>query len=158
MNRLLRTAMAVIFLGCAQLAVAQIQVEYFWNTDNGLGRCTRVEGSAVVGGEISFELSTDTLSSGVHRLGVRAFVVSDTASYFSPTFYSYIVKPLRETEVREIEYFWNSDPGLGNATKVAGGTAKVGESVSFSIPTDTLAPGVHRLGVRAKDVIWSTTE
>ena len=157
MNRLLRTAIAVIFLCCAQLVVAQIQVEYFWNTDNGLGRCTRVEGSVAVGGEISFELSTDTLSSGVHRLGVRAFVVSDTASYFSPTLYSYIVKPLRETEVREIEYFWNSDPGLGNATKVAGGTAKVGESVSFSVPTDTLAPGVHRLGVRAKDLGWSPT-
>ena len=147
----------VLLLCCTQWATAQIQVEYFWNKDNGLGKCTRVGGEARVGGELTFALPTDTLPYGVNLLGVRAFVESDTATYWSPTLYSYIAKPLRETQVREIEYFWDNDPGLGNATKVAGGTAKVGESLSFSIPTDTLAPGVHRLGVRAKDVGWSPT-
>ena len=150
-------ATLVSLLCCTQWATAQIQVEYFWNKDNGLGKCTRVGGEARVGGELTFALPTDTLPYGVNLLGVRAFVESDTATYWSPTLYSYIVKPLPETQVREIEYFWDNDPGLGNATKVAGGTAKVGESVSFNIPTDTLSPGVHRLGVRAKDVGWSPT-
>ena len=150
------TAMLAVFLCCTQWSMAQIQVEYFWNVDNGLGECTRVEGSAAVGGELNFRLSTEELPYGINRLGIRAFVVSDTASYYSPTIYSYVAKP-RKNAVSAIEYFWDNDPGVGMATKVANANANVGESVSFRIATDTLSIGIHKLGMRVKDVHWSHT-
>ena len=149
-------ATLALLLCCAQWATAQIQVEYFWNKDSGLGRCTRVGGQASVGGELTFTLPTDTLPYGVNLLGVRAFVESDTATYWSPTLYRFIAKP-RESVISAIEYFWDNDPGLGKAATVPFGNAKPGESVSFNIPTDTLSPGIHRLGVRAKDLGWSPT-
>ena len=149
-------ATLALLLCCAQWATAQIQVEYFWNKDSGLGKCTRVGGEARVGGEMTFTLPTDTLPYGVNILGVRALVESDTATYWSPTLYRFIAKP-RKDAISEVEYFWDSDPGLGNAINVACGNVKPGESVSFNIPTDTLSPGIHRLGVRAKDLGWSPT-
>ena len=155
--RLLRSVAIFALLLCGTSRVtAQIQVEYFWDADNGLGKCTRVNGSAAVGGELGFKISTDELSYGIHTLGVRAFVLSDTASYFSPTVYSYVVKA-GEQEISALEYFWDNDPGIGNATRVAGATAKSGESVSFKISAKGLTSGIHTLGVRAKSVGWSPT-
>ena len=155
---LLRYTIILAMLLCSiPYAAAQIQVEYFWNVDNGIGKCARADATAAVGGELSFRISTEELSPGVHTLGIRAFVASDTASYFSPTVCSYVAKP-HEAAISEIEYFWDEDPGFGKATKIDGLTAKQGESVSFRIPAADLAPGVHRLGIRAKDISWSPTE
>ena len=155
--RLLRRVYILFAILCCTASVtAQIQVEYFWGTDKGLGKCTRVDGSAEIGGELNFKLPTGELPYGISCLGVRAFVESDTATYYSSTLYSYIVKTI-DSEISEIEYFWNNDPGLGNATAVLNGKLEPGSEFSFSLPTDTLSPGIHCLGIRAKDLVWSPT-
>ena len=154
---LLRGAlMLVMLLCCAGLASAQIHVEYFWNTDNGLGNCTRIPEHATPGGEINTGIPTTELPYGIHRLGVRAFIEGDTARYFSPTLYSYVVIS-RERSINDVEYFWDNDPGLGNATKLIDTPIAPETELSFTVPTDTLSSGVHRLGIRAKDTAWSPT-
>ena len=155
--RLLRRVYILFAILCCTASVtAQIQVEYFWGTDKGLGKCTRVDGSAEIGGVLNFKLPTGELPYGISCLGVRAFVESDTATYYSSTLYSYIVKTI-DSEISEIEYFWNNDPGLGNATAVLNGKLEPGSEFFFSLPTDTLSPGIHCLGIRAKDLAWSPT-
>ena len=56
-----------------------------------------------------------------------------------------------------LEYFFDHDPGHGQATKIQPVTE--GDN-ALSIPTYSLTPGSHRLCLRAQDEngVWSTTE
>ncbi len=154
---LLRCTMILALMLCCTLRVAaQIQVEYFWDEDNGIGKCTRVGASATESGEISFELSTDELSSGIHTLGLRSFIVSDTASYYSPTLYKYVlIESVKEDYAQFVEYFWDNDPGYGNGVCVALQPNATGNDVSFEVPTTGLNDGIHTLFVRTKARGWS---
>ena len=56
-----------------------------------------------------------------------------------------------------LEYFFDHDPGHGQAAKIQ--TVTAGDN-ALSIPTEGLTPGSHRLCLRAQDEngVWSTTE
>ncbi|MEE4175994.1 MAG: T9SS type A sorting domain-containing protein [Bacteroides sp.] len=53
-------------------------------------------------------------------------------------------------QVTRAEYFWDADPGFGNATPLALVAAEDLE-VSLEIPLEALEPGLHTLFVRARD-------
>ena len=135
---------------CAALAAtAQTSVEYFWDMDPGYGQGTVVsytaEGETT---EVAFDVSTATLTAGVHRLGIRTLNKRDDGTlYYSPTYFKYVVKDV-VPEHTEIEYFWNEDPGMGKGYRV--GYTAGGEmcDATFTASMAELANGLHRLGLR----------
>ena len=135
------------------------KVEYFWNTDPGTGNGTMVDAA---GGEAVFTLSTEGLNNGIHLLGLRAISKDDNGGEdnYSPTVWYTLVKADPTiSKVTKMEYFWNTDPGMGNATQQAIVEADGGAMAHMEIPTDALGDGLHLLGIRfATGDQWSGTQ
>lgn len=141
---------------CSLWAAAQIEVEYFWDTDPGLGRATAVAVSSynteTTTYDVTFDVSTAGLEFGVHKLGMRAL----SADYWSPTIFGYVMIA-RKVYADRVEYFWDTDPGYGRATQVSIATGDDPTTVSFDIDVDGLSEGVHTLGLRSYALGWSPT-
>lgn len=135
---------------CAALAAtAQTSVEYFWDMDPGYGQGTVVsytaEGETT---EVAFDVSTATLTAGVHRLGIRTMNTRDDGTlYYSPTYFKYVVKDV-VPERTEIEYFWDEEPGYGKGDRVSYTAGDAMCDAAFDVSTAALANGLHRLGLR----------
>lgn len=146
--------LAVCGLGCL-LAVslhAQNLIEYFWDTDPGIGRATIVKGQGDE--QVDCQIPTDGLSGGAHMLGIRAL----NGKYASPTVLRVVYKSTPMTGGGRVEYFWDADPGIGRATVLPADLSGDASTVGFTLPTDGLAAGVHLLGVRAgNNAGWSPT-
>ena len=132
------------------------RIEYFIDTDPGYGLATEVTGytpGTNVNG-LTFTTPVSTLSSGVHKIQVRAKDANGNWSVVnSMVFYRDLLGTGSAlTNVSRIEYFIDNDPGYGSATEVTGytpGTNVAG--LSFTAPLTGVSDGVHRLQVRAKD-------
>ena len=127
------------------------QVEYFWDTDPGVGNAHQYELPSNNNGMVSLDIPTDTLSTGIHMLGMRAF-----CGQWSSTTLRYVAISATDGEIERIEYFWDADPGIGNAHQYKLPSNNNG-MVSLEIPTDTLSTGIHLLGMRALHGQWSNT-
>ena len=128
---------------------AQDKIEYFWNTDPGMGNGTVVAATA---GEASFTLSTEALSYGLNLLGIRAI---NGYSYSATQLYTVLKQDTTVWRISKAEYFWDTDPGVGNGTSYpidASGMA------DFSVLTDDLTEGLHVLGLRVYNGNWSGTQ
>lgn len=159
-----------LFLICPLLVFAQnksiIQAEYFWDNDPGVGNgvaFTAVDGAldeaveALINGNVSIP------ANGSHTFNIR---VKDWSSSWGPVF-SVVVTALpsvteqREITVSEAEYFWDTDPGEGNATPMLafdGNFDEAFEEVMAQAP-GTLLEGIHVLHVRMREPQnnWSNT-
>ena len=149
MNNTLRTPMRKIrrWIMClsfmwATLLQAQNRIEYFWNTDPGIGR-----GNILIGNNETFtaEIPTNDLPIGVNLLGIRAL----EGGYASPTLLSMVFNALPFGEDNtKLEYFWDEDPGIGSATPypiALGGETTV---LNMSLVTSDIPAGIHTLGLR----------
>lgn len=126
--------------------------EYFWNTDPGVGLATPFDlpnAQDTLNANVS--VSTFGLDAGWHNLYTR---IRTTNGFFGPT------AKKRVYVSRAIvggEYFWDTDPGVGNGTPL--GTLTIGTTaqVCDEVSTVGLAEGVHYLYVRSvsDDGIWS---
>lgn len=59
------------------------------------------------------------------------------------------------------EYFFNTDPGVGNATKIKFANPYADSSFAFKIPISQIPPGAHTLYIRTRDSAnnnWSITQ
>ena len=159
MNNTLRTPMRKIrrWIMClsfmwATLLQAQNRIEYFWNTDPGIGR-----GNILIGNNETFtaEIPTNDLPIGVNLLGIRAL----EGGYASPTLLSMVFNalPFGENNTK-LEYFWDEDPGIGSATPypiALGGETTV---LNMSLVTSDIPAGIHTLGLRlGYGNIWTPT-
>lgn len=136
-------------------------VEFFIDHDPGYGNANSI-GSFSMNTDISFldSIATDTLALGFHTLYLRPrleggrwgipeqrlFYVDQTGEVFS--------------NIVELEYFFDLDPGYDQATAVPIGTPSVDVVRDFFTATATLSSGIHTLHVRAKDEngTWSIPE
>ena len=139
-----------VVVGIAQCLTAQDQIEYFWNSDPGIGKAAKVTAK---NGEVQFSLSTESLPEGVNLLGIRAI----DGDYYSSTLLHTIIKASAFTGESRVEYFWDKDPGMGNATVYPVNMSGKEPTIQLSIPTDTLSPGAHLLGLRIFNGAWSQT-
>ncbi len=134
------------------------KVEYFWNIDPGAGNGTAVDAA---GGEATFALSTEELGYGIHLLGIRAMSEEDGSGEvnYSPTVWYTLVKADPTiSHITKMEYFWDTDPGMGNATQQAIVEADGGAMACMELSTDALGEGLHLLGMRfATGDQWSGT-
>lgn len=84
---------------------------------------------------------------------IRAIIVSFV--FISLFFSSY----LRGQQIKRAEYFFDGDPGIGNATALSITQANTLDN-NFSIPTSSLGQGIHILRIRVQDTdgSWSLAE
>ncbi len=128
-----------------------VAAEYFFDTDPGFGNGTN---TAVVAGQtVNFNIngSIAALSRGLHQLYVRTKdAIGRWSITSSQVFYKETVNSNPVPNVVAAEYFFDSDPGFGNAT---GATLTAGQLVTFNFAGNitALSNGLHQLYVRTRD-------
>lgn len=134
------------------------KLEYFIDVDPGLGIASNVSGiptSANIN-DYLFSIPT-TVANGIHNLGFRS--QDQNANWSHTNFKSvYVFTPDVISNITNMEYFIDTDPGQGNAFAITGFTSQPNVNYGFTIP-NTLPSGVHIVGYRTKDSNqkWSHT-
>lgn len=137
-----------------------VAAEYFFDADPGFGQANPIQLSEETSQpELDFVLDLNDLSPGLHNLVVR---VQDSVGRWSlsqtQTFYLTPGTPDQPAEIIAAEYFFDSDPGFGNATPCPfTPSSEVDEN--FIISVVGLEDGEHTLYIRAQDSDgqWSLT-
>jgi len=131
--------------------------EYFYDTDPGLGSGTSV--SLTSGATVDFNksISTSGISAVIHFLYFRV-KNADGLWSLTDSKLMYITESSTINNIVAAEYFFDNDPGFGNAAALsvlAGDTVNISSTISIS----ALSSGLHYLNVRVKnaDGIWSLT-
>lgn len=158
-SQTLRTLMALVLAVCASGSLkAQQQLEYFFDSDPGFGLGRRMTANTDADGNFSFSAPTTGLEPGTHLLGFRIYkpgdpnasIERDKSSHFSPTILQHIYVPSSDPSVvSRVEYFWDTDPGAGKATRLDITPDNEVSLNNVQIPTTSLAKGTHLLGIRA---------
>lgn len=133
-------------------SVTITKAEYFFDVDPGTGLATAV--SVTPAGQINQNIvvPTTALTPGFHNLNFRVRDDKGKWSHFATRTF-YIVPPPATplaTTLRKVEYFFDADPGTGNATPLTI-TSGNPQDNSFALDISALSPGFHRLGIRYQD-------
>ncbi|HZY81946.1 MAG TPA: gliding motility-associated C-terminal domain-containing protein [Cyclobacteriaceae bacterium] len=131
-----------------------VQFEYFFDTEPGYGAGTQL--SVTAGTQIDFPalINAASLSNGFHSIHIRARDSNGQWGFAEKrTFYVDGV-----TQVTELEYYIDTDPGEGNGTGVAITPGSLID-LDFIIPTTTLGGGSHIIGIRGASIdgTWGST-
>ncbi|MCC6836273.1 MAG: gliding motility-associated C-terminal domain-containing protein [Cytophagales bacterium] len=133
--------------------------EYFFDTDPGLGNGTPV--SITPGATSSFVISvpTTSLTAGFHFLGVRTKGANGKWGNFEARGFYISTSTTDVPNLATAEYFFDTDPGLGNGTPVSITPGAI-SNFAINIPTTSLTPGFHFLAVRTKGLngAWGNFE
>ena len=149
-----QTYITYVMVDAAPLAPSDYKGEYYWDSDPGIGKATPMTFSASGEQSIS-EIACDGLTAGVHTLGMRV----TNGGLWSPTQTYLVLVPATASDNHWIvEYFCDSDPGIGKATRLDGALVGEGGTVNIDILAEDLEPGTHTLGFRATSGgPWSQT-
>jgi hypothetical protein len=139
-----------LFLPVALFAQDITYAEYFIDNDPGFGEAVSVPVSAP-GADLtlSFTASLQALDPGVHQIFLRA---KDDSEKWGPvvfsTFFLVEIPSAGASNIQEMEYFIDSDPGFGLATSIP--VASPGTDLSFNFTDDlqALNPGLHQIFFR----------
>lgn len=136
------------------------QIEYFIDTDPGIGLATQVSFTAASTiTNLAIDISAMPLTSGFHILYVRS-KSSDGKWTHTHLRSFYIVPFVATTTITQVEYFIDTDPGVGLATQVSFTAAPTITNLPIDISAVPLTPGFHKLYVRSKtsDGQWTHTQ
>jgi len=126
-------------------------LEYFIDTDPGVGMGPPLTLENDTNSIDSYLLPIDTINPGIHVLYVRGKDNAGNWSYTSRKLF--YIRPGSETPNRlltDLEYFIDTDPGfgLGIPLQLDNDTNSI---ALYDIALDTFTPGLHHLYVRGKD-------
>jgi hypothetical protein len=134
--------------------------EYFFDTDPGFKAASAItvspQDSVILQ---NFNTVTNGLPVGYHKLYIR---LKDIDGNWSLTTRRNV--EVINTAVYVIagaEYFFNTDPGAGNANPVSFSLPAADSSFNFKIPLSAIPTGAHTLYIRARDSVnsnWSLTQ
>jgi len=150
-----RLILIIGFLLAVSLCTAQQinKAEYFIDGDPGYGLGTPIAiNSPAEKVELSFDISTNTLSEGFHRMVFRAR--DDLGRWsFTPIHYFYIFKThsLTISQINKAEYFIDVDPGLGLATPITVNSPGDKLTLLVDVNVNSLSDGFHKMGLRVRD-------
>ena len=154
-----------IYPASTALPPAQIvKAEYFFDTDPGVGNGTAVSPGFTTAdtADVTTTISTTGLSSGFHSLFTRTLNANGKWSlYEGRNFYIYppasVVPPAK---IVKAEYFFDSDPGVGNGTSIPSIPTADTVDISTTMNTTGLASGFHDLFIRTENTLgkWSLYE
>lgn len=148
----------ILILSSINVKAQQInQLEYFWNTDPGIGMATPiiVIPDSII--DVTFQPSIAGLPQGINSLYVRA---KNDSLHWSFAQKSLIFITLPTTfGASEMEYFIDTDPGFGQGTYVAISNDSL-INISFNVNLTGIQTGLHTLYVRTKNQqgFWSFTQ
>lgn len=135
-----------------------VQAEYFVDSDPGVGSATPLPVSAGQIIDETFSIPTSGLANGLHVLQVRIKDGADTWSlYYRDYFFIQDVSSFTSSPITDAEYFFDTDPGIGNGTSIAVTEGfNIDESFVIPVPLD-ITDGTHYLYFRVKnmDDNWS---
>ncbi|WP_153798153.1 hypothetical protein [Foetidibacter luteolus] len=148
--KLLTGILLLLLMQGAARAQNITQLEYFVDTDLGVGQNTRVNVTPSADGNFPFTVKTTGLSIGMHKLYIRTKNSDGKWSITARRNFEIIPNQAKKTIVAG-EYFFDTDPGMGAAAKI---TISPQDSVimqSFTAQVTGLQPGYHKLYTRFKD-------
>ena len=145
MKRLHYNLLAIALSSITATSVwSQQKVEYFWDSDPGVGKGQVLQNFTGSEAIVSTSLDASKLSEGIHHLGLRAL----NDGRFSATYYrSFYVPPKEEGFIR-IEYAWDSAPALGKGTALVFSSGS-NVDLTQSLSVRGLKTGIHTLYIRA---------
>ncbi|MBL7941226.1 MAG: hypothetical protein JNM00_00565, partial [Flavobacteriales bacterium] len=130
-----------------------VEGEYFWDIDPGVGNATSFS-VGTPGTDLNFDFSPSTngLSNGNHLLGFRT---KNADGVWGETF----TKPIHVHHFTGLEYFFDTDPGVGNATQAIFDSNLSTFTGNVELSSSVTSPGPHTMGVRVKGIgeKWGTT-
>lgn len=141
-----------------------VGIEYFINDDPGQGLAIFIDVTDDFTVDIpSLIALTDTLSAGYHIIGTRAKTELgnwgwyERRSFYVTTTGAVIVPPVQK--IVDVEYYFDVDPGQGQATSLGPYTPNLTFDLNELIP-NALTPGYHTFNVRSQDSIghWGFVE
>ena len=127
------------------------EVEYFFDTDPGVGNATIVDVADAPVLNETLLLPINSLSSGIHILHMRAKNDANTWSFYArQTFYIVNFSSGLNNTITEAEYFIDTDPGVGNAQplSITSGTTL---NETFAIALNSISEGIHVIHIRVKN-------
>ncbi|MDW3192400.1 MAG: cadherin domain-containing protein [Cytophagales bacterium] len=133
-------------------------LEYFIDDDPGYGNGTAVSLSASDSKAVTeLDIDLGSTSTGFHQAYFRSRNSNDWGFTQVLNFFN-LQAP--DTTVTGIEYFIDSDPGLGNGTFIASTIPDQEVDLNFTVPLTDVAVGFHQLYTRAKsgNGTWSPTQ
>lgn len=131
------------------------QLEYFYDSDPGFGQGSSLSITAGDTINLNASLSNSSLTTGMHKLYVRA---KNAQGYWSLNREQlfYLTQIQTNEQLIAAEYFYDNDPGIGNATSIA---ISSGDTINLSaiISVAALGKGLHNLYFRVKNAkgYWS---
>jgi Secretion system C-terminal sorting domain/PKD-like domain len=135
-----------------------IGAEYFWDTDPGKGLATPMAASDGNFNSIIEQVFANTAALpavGVHTLNMR---MRDQANKWSRTFSTVVdINPASVTQraikVTLAEYFWDTDPGQGNATALIAFDGAFDAALETAVKSGITLPavGIHTMNIRVRD-------
>ncbi|WP_020531126.1 T9SS type A sorting domain-containing protein [Flexithrix dorotheae] len=153
MNRLLLVAIIIIGWSCIGYGQNINTLEYFFDTDPGYGNGKKISITAATDINQSLLINSSGLSEGMHTLYYR--LQNDLGSWSFTGSHSFLIIH-GEKQITQIEYFFDTDPGIGkgNIMNVSFNTTS-----EYNIPIDIedIQSGLHVLFVRVQDSLgmWS---
>ncbi len=141
MNKSVLTTL-LLCLSLTLFAQSVQRVEYFFDTDPGLGKGQALSIDAE--GKISTAIDISSLEEGLHMLAIRARSSAGKWSVAKLV----PVSVLHSSEVQAVEYYFDEDPGFGKGTALA--FTKQGDAhvVNATIDVSALQAGLHTLSIR----------
>ena len=122
-------------------------VQLFWDTDPGTAAGTIITTNLNDSINISPNV-TAPLNGGWHTLYTRR-VFQNADGTVVPTSLAEASKIVLVAAPERIEYFWDTDPGIGNGMILNGPGSTIDSiNVNYTIPTTGLATGFHKLYIR----------
>lgn len=158
LKRLLFLLLLIPYLATAQVDINAM--EYFIDTDPGIGNATAVPVTSGATISESFVVPTSALPVGFHTLYIR---VQDLNSVWSisesRSFYVSASNLTTQANIINVEYYIDTDPGYGAGTSL-GAFSSTTVNINPTIPTNTLPAGFHSIYIRAldSDGVWSDVE
>lgn len=158
----MKKILAMLFSTVTLMAAAQdtsvIKMEYFVDTDPGVGHATSMNVPASADVTFPFTVNLTGYSTGYHKLYIRT---RDNLGRWSLTAKRNIeVLPAQtQNSVVSGEYFIDQDPGFGAGTPINVSTPDTMVFQSFTSTLSGLAEGFHKLYGRFRDTYgnWSQT-
>ncbi len=159
----MKTILILLFTALSMAALAQdtsvVQVEYFYDADNGVGNNTLVTVTPAADGTFPFTASISGLAIGYHKLYIRTKDSNGKWSHTTRRNVEVFASDMKTTLVSG-EYFIDADPGFGAAMPIV--ITSPDSSINllnFPAATSGLSVGYHKLYGRLKDDLgrWSQT-
>lgn len=157
MRKYILFALLLWFVGAQAQNI--IRLEYFIDADPGLGNATTISGAPSSANISDFNFAIPAnVATGIHTIGFRGQDenLNWSLTNFQPVF---VFTPEPAANISAIEFFIDTDPGLGNATAVNGFSNQTDVvNYAFEIPHNQ-TQGVHTVGYRTRDAAgkWSLT-